>query len=83
MKIVTIFCSLLLLFFLRVNAQSLTKIEGYVFSEDGLPLENVNVIISGSAVGTATDERGFFELQNLFAGEYTIAVNHIGYEKSI
>ena len=61
----------------------MTKIAGYVYTEDGRPLENVNVIIDGTAYGAATDHRGYFEISNIFAGEYTIAVSHIGFERTI
>jgi outer membrane cobalamin receptor len=73
----------LLMFVAGLHAQSMTKIAGYVYTEDGQPIENVNVIIDGTAIGTATDQRGYFEITNIFTGEYAIAVSHIGFERTI
>jgi outer membrane cobalamin receptor len=61
----------------------MTKIVGIVYSESGQPLENVNVIIVGTGYGAATDNRGYFEIKNIFSGEYTIAATHIGYERTV
>ena len=63
-------------------AQSVTKIAGYVFSEDGRPLENVNVVLIGTSSGAATDSRGYFEIKNIFSGDYTVSVSHVGYQST-
>jgi len=68
---------------ISLNAQSLTKISGYVYSEEGHPLEGVNVVLVGTAYGAATDHRGYFEIQNIFSGEYSLSVNHVGYEEKV
>jgi outer membrane cobalamin receptor len=68
-------------FVLGLKAQSMTKISGFVYAEDGHPLENVNVVVEGTTNGAATDSRGYFEIGNIFSGEYTITVSHVNYEK--
>jgi outer membrane cobalamin receptor len=73
----------LLFFVASLQAQSMTKIAGFVYSDDGHPLENVNVVVKGTAYGAATDNRGYFEIQNIFSGEYTLTASHIGYEDYI
>ncbi|WP_430614412.1 TonB-dependent receptor [Flavobacterium sp. JP2137] len=55
-----------------------TGIKGRVLS-GGIPLIDAAVIIEGTAVGVATDERGYFELPNLEAGTYTLRAEYIGY----
>jgi outer membrane cobalamin receptor len=66
-----------------LHAQSLIKISGFVYSEEGHPLEGVNVVLVGTAYGAATDLRGYFEIQNIFSGEYSLSVNHVGYDEIV
>lgn len=47
--------------------------------ETGKPLARVNVEIEGTPFGSATDEQGFFLIQNLAPGKYTVTVKRIGY----
>ncbi|RMD86239.1 MAG: TonB-dependent receptor [Calditrichaeota bacterium] len=63
--------------------QSTVKIEGYVFSTTGEPLVGANVVVVGTGFGAATDVRGHYQIENLFAGEYTLQASHIGYKKQI
>ncbi len=76
---------LLFLFLIVVAArsQSLSKIEGQVFSENGIPLAGVNISVVGTGYGAATDDRGYFQIENLFAGEYQVKASHIGYNSKI
>lgn len=39
-----------------------------------------NVLIVGTEIGTSTDFDGFFALNNVPAGKYTIQISYIGYE---
>ena len=64
-------------------AQSTVKIAGYVFSRSSEPLEGANVVVLGTAFGAATDARGYFAIENLFAGEYTLQASFVGFEKEI
>ncbi len=64
-------------------AQSTVKIRGTVQSVDGMPLEGANVIIVGTGVGTAADNLGYFEIENLFAGEYTLQASYIGFKTKL
>jgi len=72
----------LVLSFLSVHqllAQSTVKIEGYVFTDTGMPLETANVVVLGTGYGAATDASGYFAIANLFAGEYELEVRFLGY----
>lgn len=64
-------------------AQSSVKIEGYVFNDDGLPLKGANVVLEGTALGTTTNEAGYFRFENLFAGEYTVVVSYLGFQSQL
>ncbi len=44
------------------------------------PLSFANVIIKGTSTGTMTDYDGFFILENLSPGTYTLTLSFIGYE---
>ncbi|MCG8603942.1 TonB-dependent receptor [bacterium] len=65
-----------------VSAQSIVKIEGYVSSEDGVPLEGASIMVDGSGVGAATDATGYYAIENLFAGTYNLRASFIGYESA-
>lgn len=75
------FAALVLSFSLLQTAspQSVAKIEGYVFSITGEPLKGANVVVEGTAFGAATDATGYFSVENIFAGEYSLKASHLGY----
>jgi len=60
----------------EVSAQS--SISGRVMTENQ-PVELANVVLQGTDIGTATNEKGEFEMNDVPAGEYTILVSAIGY----
>jgi hypothetical protein len=64
------------------NAQGNSSvIEGRVLEEStGAPLQNVNVYISGTTWGAATDKSGYFAIKSLPAGSHEIVASMIGYE---
>jgi outer membrane receptor for ferrienterochelin and colicins len=70
---------LLLLSILQNIAYSQTGLEGRVFDERGLPLQDVNVSIKNSDKGTSTDPKGYFfiELEN---GSYIVLISSLGYK---
>ena len=41
------------------------SISGIVMDEDGKPLIGVNVVLTGTGRGAATDEKGKYEISNL------------------
>ncbi|HEX7320660.1 MAG TPA: TonB-dependent receptor [bacterium] len=57
------------------------KIQGTVNDADnGAPITGANVIITGTGIGTATDDNGYFAILNLPPGSYDVEVSCIGYE---
>ena len=60
-------------------AQSTIKIEGFVYSESGVPLEGANVSVQGSSFGAATDASGYYGVENLFVGSYDLRVSFLGF----
>ncbi|WP_373399803.1 TonB-dependent receptor [Algoriphagus halophilus] len=57
------------------------SISGLVSTSDNQALEFVNVGVKGLAKGNSTDRKGFYEIKNLPAGNYTIFASFVGVEK--
>ena len=56
-------------------------VSGHVYDKNnGNPLVGANVFIDQTAIGSATNEDGFYELKNIKAGLYKIKSAYIGYE---
>ena len=61
------------------------KSNSYIFgniidAETLEPLENANIFIANSSIGTASDRNGYFELRDLPNGRFEIIASRIGYE---
>ena len=59
------------------------KISGTVTSEDQGVLVGVNVVIDGTHMGTATDEKGEFFILNVPPGTYSVKFMMIGYKIAV
>jgi len=59
------------------------KIQGKVVDEQGTPLPGVNVIIEGTARGSATNTNGFFVILSLQPGTYSVSASMMGFTKVI
>ncbi|MET2984715.1 TonB-dependent receptor [Aureibaculum conchae] len=66
------------LYYQTINAQN--TITGEVKNTEGNPLENVNIVLSPSFIGTVTDANGQFKFQNISSGSYTLTLSFIGYK---
>jgi outer membrane receptor protein involved in Fe transport len=49
-------------------------------AETNEPLAGVNVTVSGTAIGAATDQDGYFSIENIAQGEVTLVFEYIGYK---
>jgi len=61
-----------------LHAQS-GAISGTIKNNQNQPLENVNVLIANTAIGTKTNSDGTFVLYNIENGTYTLQISHVGY----
>jgi outer membrane receptor for ferrienterochelin and colicins len=68
-----------LLFAISVSAQT-ASVSGKITS-NGKPVESASVKISKTSLGTTTDSTGFFSLQSIPEGSYTINVSSINYRQ--
>jgi iron complex outermembrane receptor protein len=73
---------LLLILTNDITAQNYS-ILGRVTDTELNPIIGVNVIISSTSLGDATDENGNYEISNLLPGVYTLEFSAIGYEKLV
>lgn len=59
------------------------EIKGYVYDAqtlEGVPFASVYVEINGKSVGTLTDIDGYYSIEFIPAGKYTLTVSFVGYE---
>lgn len=70
--------SVICLFSLQLTAGT---ISGVVKSPDGEELPGVTVLLAHTQYGTTTDINGFFTLENLPPGSYTIQMHTLGYDQ--
>lgn len=73
MKYIILFLSTLSI---SLNAQQITGSVIY----DGEPLPYVNVYLKGTSKGTTTDENGFYKINAIEAGNYTILASFTGFQ---
>lgn len=73
--------SLLFLFAGIVSAQNLSTggLEGRVKADDG-EVVFVQVQIEGTSMGAVTDDKGYFQINNIPPGSYTLSLVCLGYE---
>ncbi len=65
---------------LVLSGQS-ASVKGRVISENLQPIIGANIIILETGQGDASDENGYFEIEHVVFGTYTLEVSSIGYEK--
>ncbi|HYK09182.1 MAG TPA: TonB-dependent receptor [Gemmatimonadales bacterium] len=73
------FTSVLLLGGGALAAQATGKIQGSVTGSDGQGLVHAQVVIVGTAFGAATDDKGYYFINNVPPGTYSLRAQFIGY----
>ena len=63
----------------QVLAQTGAIIGKVIDAETGQPLVGANILVVGTAVGSATDAEGDFEILNLTPGTHTLRISFVGY----
>ena len=64
----------------RLAAQEATgKIEGTVTDQGGAPIGNAQVTLVGTAYAALTSDKGYYFINNVPAGSYTVRAKFIGY----
>jgi hypothetical protein len=62
--------------------QTTGKLEGSVTDQAGVPLANAQVFVVGTSFGAVTNDKGYFFINNVPVGSYTIRAQFIGYAPS-
>src|SRR5258708_20698219 len=56
------------------------KIEGSVTDQAGVPIANAQVFIVGTSFGAVTNDKGYYFINNVPVGTYTLRAQFIGYQ---
>ena len=68
--------------FIATGAWAQGTVKGVLFDEsNGEAIPFANVVLNGTAYGCATDLNGFFLINRVPSGEYTLRVRFMGYEE--
>ena len=80
-----LFCASLILnsqFSILNSVQAQCTVKGVLYDEDnGEAIPYANVVLDGTSHGAATDLNGFFLINRIPAGSYTLRVRYVGYEE--
>lgn len=55
-------------------------IEGQVTNTEQKPIPGINISLEGTAHGAATDQQGFYTIEEVPSGEYNLIVSAVGYQ---
>ncbi len=71
---------LLIIFPQIVSSQHMMKLSGYIFEDKNKnPLSGANIVIVENNKGVSTNSDGYFQLNNLKPGKYTLKISMMGY----
>ena len=74
---------LVLLLFVALSSLAIAQntIKGFVYDNDsGEPIPFANVVLKGTNYGVATDINGFFSINKIPDGKYTLTLRYVGFE---
>ncbi|WP_111707020.1 TonB-dependent receptor domain-containing protein [Lutibacter citreus] len=55
-------------------------VKGIITNNNNNPLYSVNIILKNTTKGTLSNNKGYFEIQNLQDGDYILSISNIGYK---
>ena len=56
------------------------SLSGYVSGTDSSTVTGATIIIKGTTFGTVTDKKGFYKINKIKPGTYTLRVSYLGFE---
>lgn len=56
------------------------NIAGRIVDENAMPLPGATILIEGTQIGAVSDVNGFYRINGLQPGKYSLTVSYIGYE---
>lgn len=67
-----------------LNQSIITSIEGYVYDSLDQPITNASISLSGSSnYNSSTNTAGYFQLADIYSGQYMISVSATGFQSYI
>jgi TonB family protein len=57
-------------------------VKGTVVQQSGTPLKGATILVMGTTVGTSSDAKGFFKLENI-QGDADLVVSYVGYKSKV
>ena len=81
-KVLKVFIKIIFIYSLCfTNTNYVGVLKGQVFNaENQLPLAGSNIFINGTDIGTISDEKGLFIINDVPQGYYNISASYMGYE---
>ncbi len=81
MRLQTIFTISILFFCLQLTMAQTGDVRGFVYDKsDGEPIIYGSVYLEGTTTGASTDVNGFFSINKVQAGDYTLISTYLGYD---
>lgn len=80
MRLLIGMCLILFILLSSFSFGQVGKIVGTIVDADGKAIYLANVVLEGKARGASTDENGFYEINDVAAGNYTLIFRAAGYE---
>lgn len=79
-----ILCILLAGLFMFAHAATTGKISGRIIDANTKePLAGANILVTGTTLGAAADDEGYFTILNIPPGEYTVTAIYVGYARTV
>ncbi|HEY6906154.1 MAG TPA: TonB-dependent receptor plug domain-containing protein, partial [Ignavibacteriaceae bacterium] len=69
----------LMVFAAQLSAQSYT-ISGKITDTEKVPLSGVNIVVTGTGLGTYSDAEGYYKIDKIPSGNYNLKFSAVGYE---
>jgi outer membrane receptor for ferrienterochelin and colicins len=72
-----------LLYFLFISPvifSQVVSLSGYVTGTDSSSVTGAAISIKGTTLGTVTDKKGFYQINKILPGKYTLRVSFVGFE---
>ena len=72
-----------LLFFLFIPSgiySQVVSLSGYVTGTDSSSVTGAAISLKGTTLGTVTDKKGFYKINKILPGKYTLRVSFVGFE---
>lgn len=74
-----IFPYIVILLLCGTTAAQQYSVTGSVTDTGAVPVADVNIVLSGTSIGTSTNENGIYKIENLSPGNYTLKFSAVGY----